>query len=368
MAIYTWYSVPVRHAVVRHVWIHKTDCCKENKTVRKSTRLVLSRAQRGEESEIEVLQDSNNSTYIRKRSDAYSAAGQRLEGLLRGLSRDDGEEEIIDSMLSDTSVEKKLALAGLAGSIATGGAWLVMVLLGLDPLGGARLSLGSLQAGLVGLAVSVPLVIFRQSLWSDDARRQLPFVEDIQSRMVEEFRPILSGMNLTQSMMVMVFEVVPTVLLVIPAFTGGVAKLLEMYRTSLPVYVPETIPPIVGLAVASLLSGVSKIIDESALPEEYDVIKDALDNADRYYSVMGGPGEEKLDRKAAFEVVALTWLARRQVAARFAGAVSAFEVFYLGLLWLETDDLTAPMMAAFAITAVDFWNIHQKLSSSLNVE
>jgi hypothetical protein len=332
---------------------------------------VLSKAQQGEESEIvEVreLQDSynNSSTNTRKRSDPYRAAGRRLEGLLRGLSRDDGEEEIIDSMLSDTSVEKKLALAGLAGSIATGGAWLVMVLLGLDPFGGARLlSVGSLQAGLVGLAVSVPLVVFRQSLWSDDARRQLPFVEDIQSRMMEEFRPILSGMNLTQSMTVMVFEVVPTVLLVLPAFTGGVAKLLEMYRTSLAVYVPETIPPIVGLAVASLLSGVSKIIDESALPEEYDVIKDALDNADRYYTVMGGPGEEKVDQKAAFEVVALTWLARRQLAARFAGAISAFEVFYLGLLWLETDDLTAPMMAAFAITAVDFWNIHQKLSSSV---
>ena len=121
----------------------------------------------------------------------------------------------------------------------------------------------------------MPLVVFKQSPWSDDARRQLPFVEDIQSRMMEEFRPILSGMNVSQSMMVMVFEVVPTVLLVIPALTAGVAKLLEMYRTSLAVYVPETIPPILGLAVAALLAGISKIIDESALPEEYDVIKDA---------------------------------------------------------------------------------------------
>jgi len=337
----------------------------------KSTRLVLSHAQQGEESGIDVkenrggIETSDNVSYARRRSDPYRAAGQRLESLLRGLGRDDGEEEIIDSMLSDTSVEKKLALAGLAGSIASGGAWLAMVLLGLDPLGGARLQVGSVQAGLVGLAVSVPLVVFKQSLWSDDARRQLPFVEDIQSRMMEEFRPILSGMNVSQSMMVMVFEVVPTVLLVIPALTAGVAKLLEMYRTSLAVYVPETIPPILGLAVAALLAGISKIIDESALPEEYDVIKDALDNADRYYTVMGGPGEEKVDQKAAFEVVALTWLARRQVAARFAGAVSSFEVFYLGLLWLETGDLTAPMMAALAITAVDFWNIHHKLSTSV---
>lgn len=35
-----------------------------------------------------------------------------------------------------------------------------------------------------------------------------------------------------------------------------------------------------------------------------------------------------------------------QVAVRFAAAIGALEVIYLGVLWQQTGDLTAPMVAA----------------------
>eukprot|EP00889_Picochlorum_renovo_P000895 jgi/Picre1/27925/NNA_000887.t1 len=140
--------------------------------------------------------------------------------------------------------------------------------------------------------------------------------------------------------------------------------MLDMYRQSfdgIREAVPETIPPLVALTLTSLLSGISKLIDQGPTEEEYDVIKDALDNADRYYRVMTGPGEDTMDAEDAFRKVALLWLARRQVAARFAAAVSSFEVFYLGLLWFETGDLMAPLVAAFAFNAVDFANITNRI-------
>jgi hypothetical protein len=79
---------------------------------------------------------------------------------------------------------------------------------------------------------------------------------------------------------------------------------------------------------------------------------------------MAGPGENNRDSEEAFKNVALMWLAKRQVAARFAGAISSFEVFYLGLLWLETGDLAAPLAAALAINAVDFINITDRIPQS----
>ena len=133
--------------------------------------------------------------------------------------------------------------------------------------------------------------------------------------------------------------------------------MLEGYRSSTEAVansVPGTLPPLVALAIVALLSGVSKLIDQGASPEEYDVIKDALENADRYYKVMAGPGENNKTSEEAFKQVSLMWLARRQVAARFAGALSSFEIFYLGMLWLETGDLAAPLVAAMAMNGVDF--------------
>lgn len=82
-------------------------------------------------------------------------------------------------MLEEQPAEQKLALCLLASGLVSGGAALVCWLCGLDPLGGASLSVASLHAAAVGGAASAPLVGAKALLWSETARRELPFLEDI---------------------------------------------------------------------------------------------------------------------------------------------------------------------------------------------
>ena len=312
-----------------------------------------------------LMPEAKKQAYYDTFKDPYEQAGKRLDRLLSGIG--DGEDELLDSMLMEQSVEKKIGLAFLAGSLVCGAAVLSCLFLDIDPLGGARLSVSSLKAAAIGALVSIPLCVFKNALWSDAAHKELPFLQELQKTQVDDFKPILSGLSLTQSGIIMACEVVPTILIVFPSFVGGIMNMLEMYRRTsdgIQNSVPDTIPPLVALTIVSLLSGISKLIDQGPSPEEYDVIKDALDNADRYYKVMAGPGENNEGSREAFKNVALLWLARRQVAARFAAAVSSFEIFYLGLLWLETGDLTAPMVAALALNAVDFIQITKRIPNT----
>lgn len=50
---------------------------------------------------------------------------------------------------------------------------------GLDPLGGASLSLDTARAAAVGGAAALPLVALKALLWSEQARRQWDFLDDI---------------------------------------------------------------------------------------------------------------------------------------------------------------------------------------------
>ena len=294
--------------------------------------------------------------------DPYFAAGQRLDRLLSGLG--DGEDELLDSMLEEQSVGKKIGLAALAGGLVVLASIVCCLFLDLDPLGGMRLAPSTLVAAFTGALVSVPLCIFKNALWSEDADMQLPFLKELQRTQINDFKPILTGLSPAQCGVILACEVVPTVFIVYPAFVGGITSMLEGYRTSAEAVansVPETLPPLVALSIVALLSGVSKLIDQGPSPEEYDVIKDALENADRYYKVMAGPGENNKSNEEAFKQVSLMWLARRQVSARFAGALSSFEIFYLGMLWLETGDLSAPLVAAMALNAVDFARVCREI-------
>ena len=295
-------------------------------------------------------------------TDPYFLAGQRLDRLLSGLG--DGEDELLDQMLSEQTVEKKVGLAALAGGLVVVASVTCCLFLDLDPFGGMRSGMSTVVAALTGALVSVPLAVFKNALWTEDADAQLPFLKELQRTQINDFTPILTGLSPVQCAIILACEVVPTVFIVYPAFVGGITSMLEGYRAgseALANSVPETLPPLVALSIVALLSGVSKLIDQGPSPEEYDVIKDALENADRYYKVMAGPGENNKSSEEAFKSVSLMWLARRQVSARFAGALSSFEIFYLGMLWLETGDLAAPLVAALALNAVDFVKVYDAL-------
>lgn len=109
--------------------------------------------------------------------DHFRAAGQRLRNLLNGVG--DGEEEMLNNMLEEQPAEEKMAMCLFAGGLISTAAAAVCWLCGLDPLGGASLSFDSLRAAAVGGAAATPLVAAKALLWSEGARRQLPFLEDI---------------------------------------------------------------------------------------------------------------------------------------------------------------------------------------------
>ncbi|KAL4429002.1 hypothetical protein ABPG77_006041 [Micractinium sp. CCAP 211/92] len=293
--------------------------------------------------------------------DPYQLAGQRLRNLLSGVG--DGEEEMLNSMLEEQPAEQKLALCLLASGLVSGGAALVCWLCGLDPLGGASLSVASLHAAAVGGAASAPLVGAKALLWSETARRELPFLEDIHRAQVEAFKPVMANLNTAQTAVLVASEVVPGLLILLPAATGGIAKLLEMYGDLAGVTLPAFLPHVLALMVVSSIAGVSKIAETSVSLEEYEVVRDAVDNADRYYRLMAMNRDTTpadAERAAqAFRAVALTWMARNQVAVRFAAALGAVEVIYLGVLWQVTGDLSAPLVAAICAAAVDFAHIRR---------
>ena len=128
--------------------------------------------------------------------DPYFAAGQRLDRLLSGLG--DGEDELLDSMLEEQSREKKVGLAALAGGLVVGVAVLCCLFLDLDPFGGMRPGFSTVLAGATGALVSVPICVFKNALWSEDADAQLPFLKELQRTQINDFKPILSGLNPAQ--------------------------------------------------------------------------------------------------------------------------------------------------------------------------
>lgn len=75
-----------------------------------------------------------------------------------------------------------------------------------------------------------------------------------------------------------------------------------------------------------------------------------------------GSGQaDAAEAATAFKTVALTWLARKRVAARVAAILAGCEVAYLGVLWLQVDDLTAPVVAALIAGAVEFTFMTQRI-------
>ena len=91
---------------------------------------------------------------------------------------------MLNNLLEEQPASSKLALCLLAGGLISAGAAVVCWLCGLDPAGGASLSADSLRAAAVGGAAAAPLVALKALLWSEAARREMPFLEDIHKAQV----------------------------------------------------------------------------------------------------------------------------------------------------------------------------------------
>jgi hypothetical protein len=70
------------------------------------------------------------------------------------------------------------------------------------------------------------------------------------------------------------------------------------------------------------------------------------------------------EASTTFITVAIRWMANKQVAAKFAAAMTVVEVVYLGGVWLKEEDLMAPMVAMLIVSGVVFDQIRRRRTGS----
>ncbi|KAK9813148.1 hypothetical protein WJX72_009864 [[Myrmecia] bisecta] len=319
---------------------------------------------RGATATTQASSSSSNELGRRDRKpDPFAAAGLRLQNLLSGVG--DGEEELLQNMLSSEPAETKLLLSLLSGGVITVAALGVCWLCGTDPTGGMSVSASSLEAAGLGAVAALPLIALKLGLWSEQWRRSFPALDDAHRSQVEHFTPLISNMTPAQVSLVMLMEVLPTVLLVLPAAQGGLTASFSLYAShmhDIGLHLPEQGPSVLALVLTAFLASLARLIENSVSGEEYAVVEAAMRNADRYYRLMSGPHQDDADKSCiAFKSVAATWLNRKKVAGSFTAVLTAFEVVFLGILWRETGDLAAPLTAAMLSYSVDFAQLHKSM-------
>lgn len=290
---------------------------------------------------------------------------------------------MIDNLLELQPPETKLLLSVSAAAIVSSVAYFVCWILGLDPWGGASLSVDSLRSALVGALAAVPLVVVNFLVWADYPSSRFVPVDELQDARMQTYESVIGNMSSTQVAALLTAETCSTMLMALPAALGGLMLCFTQLMNIAGDSSPGHLPMAAALAVTAFMASVTQAAELAVSDEEYvrlkdfsacltkhtlssqTQIRDALDNSDRYYRVMAmGKGSSQSDATEAaeaFRTVALTWLARKRVAARLAAVLAGCEIAYLGLLWLNVDDLTAPVVAALIAGAVEFAFMRQRI-------
>lgn len=275
-----------------------------------------------------------------------------MQNLLSGVG--DGELELVDTILREESGLSKLLFGVAGGGVLTFVAYLICSLCNVDPWGGASLSGHSLHAAGVGLLASAPLAIAKFALWSDELCTSSIGLEQLRRDKLDTMRPLLS--NMTASMMVgaAFLETVPSLLVSLPAAQGGLRSLFRDVFA----HTPDSVPVGLALGVVVFVAAAGSLMDGKIDDEEIDVVRTAVDNSERYYRTMS-PETAAADA-AAFKAVAGAWMQQQRMAGNVSAALNGFEMLWLGLLWYGTGDLTAPLVAALAASAVDYVNLWKR--------
>lgn len=111
------------------------------------------------------------------------------------------------------------------------------------------------------------------------------------------FEPLLTGMSGWQAAVVLTAEVLPPLLVVLPAAQSGLAMAYAVYATDvfnqalgLGVDVPA-VSETLALLTTAALAAIGQLLNVKVSQEEVTAIKEAMENADRYYRLTAtGPG------------------------------------------------------------------------------
>jgi len=337
--------------------------------------------------------------------DPFQAAALRLQNLLAGVG--DGEDELLESLVAEETPEAKMQAHIAIGGIVTLVSVAICTLCGQDPWGGMGLNPETGAAALIGALAGIPMAAGRWWSWSPAGAATMPALEDMHLAQNQLVAPWMCRMAPWHVGLQMVLEVAPVTLLLLPAAQGGLLASLDMYTTALHglaaagVAVGDSHAAVAagvgdgGQAVAragclALTAGVAALgkgLELDVSEHEYEVVAAAMDNADRYYRVMsveagpsaaaaasaassssasdggsgtgsGGGAADSARAALAFRSVAQTWMDTRHEASIAAAATCFTDVMLLGGLWYAAGNLAAPLVAAFAINAVDYHKMH----------
>lgn len=289
------------------------------------------------------------------------AAALRLRSLVANIG--DGETELVNQELRELDPSIKVLLCIVAGSLVLSGASVICYLVGASPLGGATLSLDSLAAAVTGIVAGAPFAGVRSVMWGKEVRTKLPAVDFLLMQEFDYFEPILTGMSSWQVAVVLMAEVLPPLVMVLPTAQAGLSETYAAYASDifngvlgLNVDVPA-VSETLALLTTAALAAIGQLLNVKVSRREVDAIQEAMVNADRYYRLMAtGPGlgpTQWRDMSQAFKNVARKYLEAMESAAQLSGMLTAGEVIYLGLLWQATGDLWAPFAASMMVLGVD---------------
>jgi len=306
--------------------------------------------------------------------DPYEAANTRLSNLLSGVGG--GEDELYDAILTNENPWVKTGLVAASGVLVGSGSFVICGLCQLvgqeaDILGGATLTLDSLAAAAVGLVAGLPLAGLRAVLWGKEMKTKLPAVEKMLDLEQEYYQPVLEGLSDLQVAIVMTAEVLPTLLIVLPAAQSGLTFSYSVYTQLVGALVGKegdvmAVSESLALLTTAALSAIGQLVNGSINAEQKETIDEALKNSERYYKLTwlqpGRTKEDAEDARKAFEYVARTYVDTWQDSSRLTAIFTAGEVIYLGLLWRATGDLWAPFVCTMLPHAVDFYFVRKNLA------
>jgi len=285
---------------------------------------------------------------------AVRLAVQRLDTLISGIGR--GEDELFHSAMRETEPFQKvsgyIAATGVLGSIAV----VIGNFLGLDPWGGLSLSTDTAEAALLGALFSLPLVRLHNMKWSSEDRRQIPALSVIRADTSTADRPLLEGMTRAQLAAVAASEAVLRSVWELAVVQQAIAAAVVTCIGDEP-WATGNAPQCEMLAagIAALLFAVIKASTASAQfhgdPKQADVVHSAMQNCERYYTVVNTDQCSAGSMARAFKAVALIWFQQRRDAVSLAWWMNAAEVLYVSGAWRATGNLAAPAV----ILALSKW-------------
>eukprot|EP00873_Tetraselmis_striata_P038242 jgi/Tetstr1/458506/TSEL_044912.t1 len=282
---------------------------------------------------------------------AIRLATQRLESLLAGTG--DGEDELMNNAMREVAPVQKTAAYCVAGGVVGSLATFLCTLLELDPYGGMDLSRGTLEAAMWGFLLAPPAMATQYMKWSPSVSERFPALTSLRELKEEEEGSLYSGMTdaqlaaitLTASFSACVFE--------ISLLQGGVEQLGTGILANLQLQDVRQAAVAAALVLGTLVRGLAEAAAFEAETEEIQVISNALENCDRYYTVMDANKDNAGEMAAAFKTVAFVWFQQKKKAQVWAFWSNAFNIAYLIFLWRLTGNLASPIVALSMATYVD---------------